>query len=208
MRIMLRRAVLALAGLTLLSGCAAISALSGSAAALDAYALRPLPAVASQAAGPHLVVALPSASGAIATDRILVRPSPLQAAYLPGVRWVDPVPQMVQTLLVQSLQGSGAFALVGRDDAGLFPDVTLIGEVRTFEAVPGAEGGATYTVRVALDLALIREADARVAGSRRFEARAEAASAAPLAVAAAFDAAMGAILREALPWVAGRTGGV
>ncbi|MBP7001809.1 MAG: membrane integrity-associated transporter subunit PqiC [Amaricoccus sp.] len=182
-------------------GCAAVSALSSASQPLDAYALTPLAGASGAARGSrHIVVETPSASGAIATDRILVKPSPLQAAYLPGARWVDPVPVMVQTLLVQSLQASGAFRLVGRTPLGLFPDNTLLTEIRAFQAEPDGEA---YRVRVALTLTLIRDVDGTVLASRNVERAALSPTAQPLAIAAAFDAAMGAALREAVAWTAG-----
>jgi cholesterol transport system auxiliary component len=195
---------LALAGT---GGCAAVSALSGAATPLDAYALTPLPGAGGAARGSrHIVVETPTASGAIATDRILVKPNPLQAAYLSGARWVDPAPVMVQTLLVQSLQASGAFRLVGRTSLGLFPDNTLLTEIRAFQAEPVSTDGEAYRVRVALTFTLIRDADGAILASRNVERTAAAPSADPLALAAAFDAAMGAVLGEAVAWLTGGAG--
>lgn len=194
-----RMAVLLLA-LAATGGCAAVSAISSASQPLDAYALTPLAGASGATRGSrHVVVEAPSASGAIATDRILVKPTPLQAAYLPGSRWVDPVPAMVQTLLVQSLQASGAFRLVSREPAGLFPDNTLLTEIRAFQAEPD---GDAYRVRVALTLTLVREADGVVVASRNVERTALSPTARPLAIAAAFDAATGAALREAVSWAA------
>ena len=72
------------------SGCAAVSSLSGASQPLDAYALTPLARPRWSRGSRHVVVETPSASGAIATDRILIKPDRLQAAYLPGARWVTP----------------------------------------------------------------------------------------------------------------------
>jgi cholesterol transport system auxiliary component len=205
MRRRLRAALLALA-LGALGGCGAVSALSGAAAPLDAYALTPLSGGAGGGGARHVVVETPAASGAIATDRILVTPTRLQAAYLPGARWIDPTPVMVQTLLVQSLQATGAFRLVSRTPLGLLPDTTVLTEIRAFQAEPGPPEGPAYLVRVALTLTLVREADGAILGARNVEASAAAGSATPLAVAAAFDAAMGRALREAVAFVAGGAG--
>jgi cholesterol transport system auxiliary component len=195
----------ALLALLALPGCAALSSLSGAATPLDAYALTPLPGAGGGGVR-HIVVEVPTASGAIATDRILVTPTRLQAAYLPGARWVEPAPVLVQTLLVQSLQASGAFRLVGRDTLGLFPDNTLLTELVAFQAEAGPPEGPLYVVRVAATLTVVREADATVIATRAFEARAGAASVDPLTIAAAFDAAAGQLLRAAVPWIAQATG--
>lgn len=134
-------------------------------------------------------------------------PTPLQAAYLPGARWVDGAPALVQTLLVQSLQSSGAFRLVSRAPGGLYPDYTLMTELRAFQAEPAPEGGEAYVVRIALTLTLVREADGVPMASRNVEARAGAGSDAPLVIAAAFDAAMGQVLRKSVGWISASIGG-
>jgi cholesterol transport system auxiliary component len=202
----LARAAALVAALAL-PGCAAVSSLSGAATPLDAYTLTPLAGPGDARGSAHVIVDPPTASGAIVTDRILVKPNRLQAAYLPGARWTEPVPVMVQTLLVQSLQASGAFRLVGRQAMGLFPDNTVIGELRAFQAEPGPPEGPAYLIRIALTLTVIREADGALVATRNFEGSAGAPSDAALDIAAAFDAAMGGVLRGAVPWIASATGG-
>lgn len=200
------QALILTAALGGLPGCAAVSALSSASRPLAAYTLTPVGFTATQRGSRHVVVETPSASGAIATDRILVKPSALQAAYLPGARWIDAAPVMVQTLLVQSLQSSGAFRLVNRGAGGLLPDYTVLTEIRAFQAEPGPAGGPAYQVRVALTLTLVRELDGVAVASRNVEGRAGAASDAPLAIAGAFDVATGAALRDAVGWIAGSLG--
>lgn len=202
----LARATALIAALAL-PGCAALSSLSGASTPLDAYALTPLAGPGGARGARHVVVEVPTTSGAIATDRILVKPNRLQAAYLPGARWVDGVPVLVQTLLVQSLQASGAFRLVGRTSLGLFPDNTILTEVRAFQAEPGPPEGPAYVVRIALTMTVLREVDGALIATSNFSATAGAPSNEPLALAAAFDAAMGVVLREAVAWIAGAAGG-
>ena len=201
------RAFALAAALGLAPGCAAISSLSGAAAPLDAYALTPLAGPGDARGSRHVVVEVPTTSGAIATNRILVKPSRLQVAYLPGAAWTDAVPELVQTLLVQSMQASGAFRMVGRTSLGLFPDNTIVTEIRAFQAEPDPTGASAYLVRIALTMTVVRESDGALVATRSFEASAGAASAEPLTIAAAFDAAMGSVLREAVAWAAGAGGG-
>ncbi len=148
----------------------------------------------------HLVVPAPQASGAIATERILVMPNRLQAEYLPKARWIDPAPTLVQSLVVQSLQNTRAFRLVGRDDAGLLPDATLLLDITDFQAEPATTEGGVWTVRVGLVATVVRDEDRSVAGTRRFEATAAASSDAALALVAAFDAAMREVLGQLAGW--------
>lgn len=204
-RLLVAGALLAAAAL---AGCSPLSSLSAASTPLDAYTLTPLAGEARFSGSRHLVVELPTGSGAIINDRILVRPNRLQAAFLPDGRWVDPAPQLLQTLLVQSLQTSGAFRLVGRQALGLFPDYTLLTEIRDFHAEPLPPGGAaSHRVRVGLVLSLVRESDRRVVATRRFDAATDASNDATMTLVTAFDAATGAVLREAVAWVAGTAGG-
>jgi cholesterol transport system auxiliary component len=192
----------ALTALLALPGCGALSSLSGASEPLDAYALTPLEGPGDARGSRHVVIEVPTTSGAIATNRILIKPNPLQAAYLPGAAWTTATPEMVQTLLVQSMQASGAFRLVGRTSLGLFPDYTVLTEIRAFQAEPGPLVGPAYVVRIALTMTMLREADGALVASRSFEASAGAESASPLVLASAFDAAMGVVLRDAVPWIA------
>ncbi len=182
----------------LLSAC---SALGRASAPLDAYTLQPLAAVQGPSGTRHLVVELPTASGALTTDRILIKPTPLQAQYLPKGRWVDPVPELVQTLLVASLQNSGGFRLVGRDGAGLTPDFVALVEVNDFQAEAPDPATQQTPVHVGLTLTLLHEVDGHLISSRRFDAIGMAVNAKTLNVVAAFDAATRQVLSEAVTWV-------
>jgi cholesterol transport system auxiliary component len=155
--------------------------------------------------GRHLVVTPAAASGALMTDRILIKPNRLQAEYLPSGRWADAAPVLVQSLLVASLQNSGAFKLVGRDDAGLIPDVTLLADLRDFQAeAPGAAGGV-WTVRIGIAVTLIDETDRRVLAGRTFVQTATATSDQTLTLVNAFDAAMVQILGSVVRWTVAET---
>lgn len=184
--------------LVLLTGCGIFNK---AAAPLDAYTLSPLAGNgAAHGSSRHLVVELPGSSGALATDRILIKPNALQAEYLPKGRWVDAAPVLVQTLLVASLQNSGAFRLVGRDAAGLTPDYTLLTEINDFQAEASVDGAKETPVHVALTMTLVREADGSLIATRRFEQTTMASSSDTLALVSAFDAATHAVLASATAW--------
>lgn len=200
MRAPILAAVLALA--LPLAGCGALSSLSRASGALDAYTLAPLPVAPGRAGSSHLVVATPTATGALATDRILIKPSRVQAQYLPGARWSDAAPVLVQSLLVGSLQNAGGLRLVSRDPGGLVPDYELMTDLRDFQAESSASGAPV--VRVGLMLTLIREADRQIVATRRVEATATAASDRTADVVAAFDQATTRALAEVADWIRGR----
>lgn len=179
-----------------LTGCSAFSQAS---APLDAFTLQPLAVTAGTGTARHLVVELPTASGALGTDRILIKPNALQAQYLPGGRWVDPVPDLVQTLLVASLQNTGRYRLVGRDGAGMTPDFVALVEVNEFGA--DAPPDVAPMVQVALTVSLLDVADRRLLATRRFAAAAPAADTDPFTLVTAFDAASQQVLADAVAWI-------
>jgi cholesterol transport system auxiliary component len=200
--ILSRRSLLSLAAATGLSGCGALSAVTRASEPLDTYTLSQLDPVAPRPGGTgHLVVELPTAGGELATDRILIKISPLQAEYLPEARWSEPTPAMVQTLLVNSLLNRGGFRLVSRVGAGLLPDYTLMTEILAFQAELSGAAPAAAQVNVSVQLTLIRESDRAIAGTRRFESAAAVASDSTVALVAGLDAAMQTVLADAVVWV-------
>jgi cholesterol transport system auxiliary component len=201
-----RRSFLSMSALGGLSGCGALAAVSTASEPLDTYTLSPLPATGTRPGGTrHLIVELPTSGGELATDRILIKPSPLQAQYLPGARWSDPTPAMIQTLLIGSLLNQGGFRLVGRVGAGLRPDYTLMTEILAFQAELTGPDLDLAQVRILLQLTLIRETDRSIAGTRRFGSTTTAPSDTTTTLVAGFDGAMRLLLAEAVAWTQGLT---
>jgi cholesterol transport system auxiliary component len=200
----MRRIALALTvlALTQLAGCGAISSLSKASTELDAYTLSPARSEGAPDAGGsrHLIVETPTAPGALNTDRILIKPLPYQAQYLPDGRWSEPTPALVQTLLIGSFQNLGGFRLVGRAANGMIPDYTLITDVQDFQVEPLGGEGAGYAVRVRLIMSLIRESDRRILASRSFTHSETAASDDMAVLVAGFDRALQTTLREIVQW--------
>jgi cholesterol transport system auxiliary component len=187
--------------LSTVSGCGAISSLSKAGTELDAYTLSPVrSAEAPRGGSAHLIVELPSTAGALATDRILIKPVPYQAQYLPEGRWAEPAPALVQTLLVGSFQNLGGFKLVGRTANGLNPDYTLMTELQDFQVEPLGPDTEAYLVRISMMMTLIRESDRQIVGSRRFAATATAGSDDTRTLVGAFDSAMQSVLRDIVEW--------
>ena len=190
----------------LLSGCGALDVLDRASAPLEVFELRP-PEIDGSAGALRpldVIVELPVASGSLATDRIMIRPDPLRAQYLPDARWADPVPQMVQTLMVRSLGDSAALRYVGRSPLGVGGDYAVLTEIIGFHAEAFAAEGAQ--VEIELLVRLVRESDAAVVSTRRIKAAAEAPSTDSPALAAAFDRAVQTALGDFVGWVLGAVG--
>lgn len=207
---MLRPALFALL-CAALTGCGAIDALNSASAPARGFELR-LPAEMPRAASAsrrHVTVEVPETSGALATDGMLIRTSGVEAAFLPGAQWTDDLPLMVQTLLLRGLAASEGYAFVGREPLGLSGDYVILTELVDFQgaARPAAESDAPHvTAQVSLQIRVVREADARVIGNRRFSREVPAAGDDAAQLAEAMDQAMAALLPEITAWIMGRTG--
>ncbi|MFD1344126.1 ABC-type transport auxiliary lipoprotein family protein [Litorisediminicola beolgyonensis] len=189
-----------LIALLALPGCSALSAFSDATTPLGVYELRApedIPAAPRQRPY-NVTVEMPTTTGALDTDRILIKPSPLAAEYLPEVRWGEDVPTMVQSLLLRSLQRTNALAYVGREPLGLSGDIAIVTDVIDFQAETAGEGAL---VRLALSIQLVRESDVTILASRTFTAEAASPTTETEALVAAFDTASDTLLRAFAAWV-------
>ncbi|MRX50531.1 hypothetical protein GI374_08760 [Paracoccus sp. S-4012] len=194
------RLALALAAVSLMPGCAALGALGGGGPPRDAYELRgPLPGERPPArTSLHVIVEPPIVTGALDTDRILIRPNRLQAQYLPDGNWTDKPAEMLQAALVRAIDGSGAFRYVGREPLGLGGDYALVTEITDFQAEVGSDGRVTDRLRVSAKL--VRESDVDVIAQRIFDVAVPVASSGTLDIVAALDGAMTAIVAQMTEW--------
>jgi cholesterol transport system auxiliary component len=155
---------------------------------------REAPAVSWQ-----LIVLEPVASRELDTDRILVRPTSPLVKYFADVRWVDRAPRLVQTRLVEAFQKSGRITGVARGATGLRGDYELSSELRAFDTHED-KGPNQRSVRVALDLKLVRQPGSMIVATRSFEASAPATDNSITGVANAFGTSLAKLLAEAVPW--------
>ena len=191
----------------LLAGCGAISSLSKASEEFDAYTLSPASTAGPPVAGSrHLIVELPSSAGALGSDRILIKPVPFQAQYLPDGRWSEPAPALVQTLLIASFQNLGGFRLVGRIANGLNPDYTLMSELQEFQVEPLGVEPAGFVIKVGMMMTLIRESDRRIVASRRFAASEAVGSDDTPQLVVGFDRALRKVLGQAVVWTQAQGG--
>ena len=197
------RAVSILATFVMLTGCAAISAVSDATTPLDVYELRSPNDIQTSSRRPlarDVIVEMPTTSGSLSTDRILIRPNRLQAQYLPDVRWSEPTPVMVQTLMLRTIEATGAVRYVGRQPLGVSGDYALVTEVVDFQAEL-AEENESALVRLNLIVRLVREQDARIIASRSFSATAPASSTQTQPLIESFNAAADQVFSDFAIWV-------
>ena len=189
---------------TMVSGCAGLGQLQSVATPNELYALTPkstfspnLPRLTQQ-----IVVEEPSATAAVSTDQIAVQPTALRVQYLPGARWVDRAPLIVQALLIESFENSNRVPAVGSSAIGLRADYYVATDIREFQArLPEGAGPDTpLRVEVRLNIKLIDAEEDRIIASRSFEEMVNSVSDDAPDVAVAFDEALGDVMRDAVEW--------
>ena len=187
----------------LLSGCA-LNTLTSAAQPTDLFTLTPkstfdanLPRLKQQ-----IVIEEPTATAAVSTDRIAVQPTPLQVEFLPGVRWVDNAPAIIQTLLIESYENSNKVDAVGRSAVSLRADYVIVSDLREFQALlpPNATPEDPLDVNVRLNMKIVDAEADRIIASRSFNEVSEAPSDNADDIASAFDVALGRVLRKSVEW--------
>lgn len=193
-----------LALLSAFSGCSTLSALNDVSVPLEVYELRAPDTIAvdkKRQLPVDVIIELPTTSGALSTDRIMIRPNALQAQYLPDVRWGDATPVMVQTLMLRAVEVSGAVRYVGRQPLASNGDFAVVTELVDFQAEL-AEDGQKATSNLKIIVRVVREADASIVASKTFTATATAATTQNEAIVTAIDAASTVLVTDFAQWLA------
>ena len=147
----------------------------------------------------QLVGEEPVASGGLNVDRIALRASATELKYFARARWTERAPRMLQTLLVESFENSGAIVAVGRKAIGLRSDYNLKTEMREFQAEYFKAGDAP-TARVRLNAKLVKLPQRAIIASKTFEAAIKSEGTEMRQVIKAFDRALGKVLRHTVEW--------
>lgn len=146
----------------------------------------------------QLLVPLPNASDALASERIAVRSNGGSISYLPGVSWSDQLPPLVQTIMVRAFENSGRVKAVGKPGESLAIDDQVIVDIRAFELdVTGSP-----VARVTLGIKLLDERTGKVRANRVFDVTRPAASDRPKDAIAALDQATSAAVADVVVWTA------
>mgnify|MGYP001166025933 FL=1 len=194
-----------LAMLLALAGCAG-SLLESSAAAPETFRLA---GESLSDRGERLPLAIsvarPGAAPALDTDRVAVVQPDSRFDYFAGVRWSEPAPQMLQQQLVRALTADGRFEAVGGAPSRGPRDLLLDIELRRFEAVYAANGGAPE-VRVEMQVSLVDPRRAKRQASFLVAASSAAETNRLAAVVAAFERATSEAVRSAVDQVRAAAG--
>ncbi len=196
MRLTIMRVTTALS-LSLLAGCTG-SLLTSKEVAPQTYRLTALPAEPQNAApfDALLLVARPSAAPGLDTERIAVLHPDRRLDYYAASQWGAALPDVLQHVVVESLQNTGRVRGVQRDLANFRSDFVLQLDVRAFQAE--YEDGGAPRARVDLIATIGRVNDRRSVFTFAAGALEPAASNTMSAVVAAFDKALQSATRTVL----------
>ena len=190
----LRRWLLASACLPLIS-CSGV--FESDLAAPQAYVLRlpPVPAPEPGATAGRVVVQRPDASPGLESERIALLRSEQRFDFYAASRWAAPAPDIVESVIIDSLRATGAFSAVLDDSAAFAGRYSLRCMLRRFEA-DYTRGSGAPTVFVTLDCTLGRRRDRELLASFTAQGSARAAEDRLNAVVAAFEAATAAAMSD------------
>ena len=197
-----RRRVLRAALILPLAGALAACevAIPGQGPAPDLYRLTPkstfatdLPTVKWQ-----LLLEQPLTNASIDTTRIGLQRSSTRVQYYARASWSDRAPQMIQTLMIESFENSGRIVAVGRDSVALRADYILKTDLREFQAE--YISGPIPRVRITMIARQVKMPRRAIIGSKKFETVIEARADTMEAIIAAFDEALGKVLKRLVEW--------
>lgn len=178
-----------------LAGC--FSGLHSNTPATQVYVLRaaghPLPETAQSGVSIH--VSRPIAGPGLGSDHIILVESGHRMSYYVASRWPADLPAVVETLTVESLRTSGAWATVQDSASGFSSEYLLQIVIRRFEA-DYTTASAAPEVHVVLDCTVGRRAGREVITSFMSEGTSSAAANRLGDVVAAFEEASNKALDE------------
>lgn len=141
----------------------------------------------------------PTATNALDTSRLMVRPKADQVSYYKGIAWSDRLPRLVQTRMIETFQNSGAVKAVSPSSG----QYALQTELRAFN-IDVTSGRAA--AEIDMFAKLVNTSTGRVVATKSFSARVPAKTDAPGDAIAALNQAFTELLQDTTTWVATRRG--
>jgi cholesterol transport system auxiliary component len=159
--------------------------------------------------GWKLVVDEPSATQSINNARIAIFRTDGSIEYLSTGLWASRSPEMVMELLVESFKNSNRILVVGDRRSRIRPDFELESRLTDFQVnSTGASGSGTgnaATVKVGLDVSLLRRPRRTALATMFFESEVQISQETLDSGVAAFDRALQDVMADVVDWTL-RTG--
>lgn len=146
-----------------------------------------------------LTVIRPYSAGILDSNRIAVRPEAQVLQVYKGAHWSDPLPDLVQSVLVERFEDSGLIASVSRQNSGVPAEVALLVDIRQFEAVYGP-GSKVPDAVIRLHAKVLEYPSNRVIASRTFDASVRPAGKEIPEVVRAFEQGLDTLSMDIMAW--------
>ena len=190
----------ALVGASLLLG--ACSILGGAGARERSTLYSPDPRPQADAAWPRvdwqLSINPPTAARTVDTFRIAVRPVPGELQVYGGASWARAPSDMVEEVILRTLEDSGHVPGVARRGSGIAPDYRLLLDLRRFEA--DYAGGTVPRATIELHAKLLHAREQGIVAGHTFTLAEPAAATDVGSVAEAYTRALEALGRDVAAW--------
>ncbi|MDZ5647725.1 ABC-type transport auxiliary lipoprotein family protein [Nitrospirillum sp. BR 11828] len=150
--------------------------------------------------GWQLLVGVPVTTSVLNTSRVPLRQMEAGFGYF-DAEWQDPLPEMLQGLLIESFEYSGRITGVAREGSGLRADYVLLTDIRDFQAeYPHSTVEDVPTVHVRVECKMVTLPRRTIQESQGFEIRVPAKGTGFTAVLAAYDEAFHMLARQVAEW--------
>lgn len=147
--------------------------------------------------GWSLQIDRPRADAMRDSARVLVRPAPSQLQVYRGAAWHEPVPDMLQSVLLQAFEDSGKIAAVSRTGS-VRSRFRLMTEIRHFEAVE--RDGARLDAEIELQIKLVLQRNGLILANHTFVQRQPTAGTEIIGLTQAFERSLSALTGEIIAW--------
>ncbi len=144
-----------------------------------------------------LMVDQPTTEPSIATVRI-ARTNGLEVEYYAGANWVDRPSALIEPLIIQSFQNSGAIDVVASRRSDVRADFMLQTNIAAFQAQQTESGPPE--ARVVISARLVTMPQREVVGTTEIGRSVPAPTADLASIAAALDDALGKVLKRLVEW--------
>ena len=190
----------AIVGASLLLGACSLLGAAGDRERSTIYS--PDPRVQADAAWPRvdwqLSVNPPTAARTVDTVRIVVRPVPGELQVYSGASWARAPSDMVEEVILRTLEDSGHVPGVARRGSGIAPDYRLLLDLRRFEA--DYAGRAVPSATIELHAKLLQAREQGVVAARTFTIAEPAHATDVGSVAEAYTRALEQVGRDVTAW--------
>jgi cholesterol transport system auxiliary component len=185
-----RRHFLHFAGLATLTAC-------GGSDATRKFGLHASPPQEPVGKTGSLAIALPRALKSLDNERIATRPDEFELQYFDKADWIDRAPDMLQMLIIRSMQNRTRLQVTAQNTPGPLADFLLTSLLQDFQAERRVD---RVSAHIGLVVTLSRSSRRQIIATHLFEARAEAASDHMEAIVAAFDLALAQAMDGLIAW--------